>query len=249
VRDDEGRETALIYPREREAPQPVKSLTGQAAAASLPQAFAAVPAPRPVPVVSPSSARGHVAPVLALDSLAEQVRDAETARQEGIALHALLQHLGRVERELWPSIVPRALAALWPQAGESHERVGAKAMSILTRPELAPIFAPNSRAEVPFLVAAQREGTPIQLGGRIDRLVIDDSRILVVDYKSDMTVPLGPGDVPGPYLTQLALYALVASQLFPTRKVEAAILWTGLESLMILPSDLLVEAAKGFTLR
>ncbi|GLQ12362.1 double-strand break repair helicase AddA [Devosia yakushimensis] len=249
VHDAEGQETALIYPRERVAPQPVKSLTSPVPAASLPQAFAAVPAPRPVPLVSPSSARGHVRPVAALDSLAQQARDAEAARREGIALHALLQHLGRVDRALWPAIVPKALMALLPEAAGQHERIGAKAMSILTRPELAGIFAPNSRAEVPFLVEACRDGAPIRLAGRIDRLVIDDSRLMVIDYKSDMSVPGGPGDVPGPYLTQLGLYALVASQLFPDRSVEAAILWTGLESLMILPSDLLVEAAKGFTLR
>lgn len=247
--DEEGRETALIYPRERMAPQPVKRLTDPPAGVSLPQVFAAVPAPKPVPVVPPSAARGHVPAMMALDSLAEQARDAESARQEGIALHALLQHLGRVDRPLWPVIVPKALGALLPKAPAAHERIGAKAISILTRPELAAIFAPNSRAEVPFLVDAIRDNSPIRLGGRIDRLVIDDSSLLVVDYKSDMAVPGGPGDVPGPYLTQLGLYALVASQLFPDRQVDAAILWTGLESLMILPSDLLVEAAKGFTLR
>lgn len=249
LHDQEGRETALIYPRERVAPQPVKSLNSQAPATSPPQVFAAVPAPRMAKMVSPSAARGHVTPALALDSLVEQVRDAEAARQEGIALHALLQHLGRVERGLWPAVVPKALAALLPDLAGSHQRIGAKAIAILNRGDLAPIFAVNSRAEVPFLVEAERDGSPIRLSGRIDRLVIDDSGVLVIDYKSDMSVPGGPGDVPEPYLTQLGLYALVASQLFPGRNVEAAILWTGLESLMILPSDLLVEATKGFTLR
>jgi ATP-dependent helicase/nuclease subunit A len=200
-------------------------------------------------LVAPSSARSHVAPAVALDSLAEQLRDAEAARKEGIALHALLQHLGRVEPSLWPAVVPKALAALWPEAPDQHARIGAKAMSILTRPELTPLFAANSRAEVPFSVAAQRDGTSIRLAGRIDRLVIDDSRLLVIDYKSDMSVPGGPEDVPGPYLTQLGLYALVADQLFPGHSVEAAILWTGLESLMILPSDHLRAATGGFTLQ
>ncbi|UXN71296.1 double-strand break repair helicase AddA [Devosia neptuniae] len=249
VLDGDGRETALIYPRDREAPQPVKRLVETPAAASLPQAFAAVPAPKVAKLVAPSSARSHVAPAVALDSLAEQLRDAEAARKEGIALHALLQHLGRVEPSLWPAVVPKALAALWPEAPDQHARIGAKAVSILTKPDLAPLFAANSRAEVPFSVAAQRDGTPIRLAGRIDRLVIDDSRLLVIDYKSDMSVPGGPEDVPEPYLTQLGLYALVADQLFPGHSVEAAILWTGLESLMILPSDHLRAATGGFTLQ
>ena len=152
---------------------------------------------------------------MALDSLAEQVRDADLARQEGIALHALLQHLGKVDPALWDQIVPKALVALLPDAPDLHRPIGAKAMSILRRPELASLFGPGSRAEVPFLVDAKRDGADIRLAGRIDRLVIDDHGVMVVDYKSDASVPGGPGDVPGNYVTQLGLYALVAGQLFP----------------------------------
>jgi ATP-dependent helicase/nuclease subunit A len=190
-----------------------------------------------------------VAPVLALDSLAEQVRDAEGARKEGIALHALLQHLGRMSPALRPDAAARALLTLLPDAPDSHAALSGKAISILSRPELAALFGPGSRAEVPFLLDARRDGEDIRLMGRIDRLVIDDSGVMVVDYKSDASVPGGPGDVPGNYLTQLGLYALVAGQLFPGRTVRAAILWTRLESLMFLPPDVLAAGARGFTMR
>jgi len=249
VRDEQGAETALIYPRERLAPQPVKRLAEMVPLAGQPQAFAPVPAPAVAPIVTPSSARSHVAPVLALDSLAEQVRDADAARKEGIALHALLQHLGRVDPAMRADVVPRALLVLLPDAPGSHARIGAKALSILARPELATLFGPASRAEVPFLVDARRDGADIRLAGRIDRLLVDDSGVMVVDYKSDTSVPGQPGDVPGNYLTQLGLYALVAGQLFPGRDVRAAILWTQLESLMFLPPDRLAAGAQGFTMR
>jgi ATP-dependent helicase/nuclease subunit A len=202
-----------------------------------------------IPLVSPSRAGGHVAPIMALDSLAEQLRDADAARKEGIALHALLQHLGKLDPAIWPTIAGKALAALLPDSPAEHARIAAKAISILTRPELAPVFGPASRAEVPFLVNAKRDGQPIRLTGRIDRLVIDEAGVLVVDYKSDALVPGGPGDVPGNYVTQLGLYALVAGQLFPERTVRAAILWTQLESLMNLPSDILSAGTEGFTMR
>lgn len=249
VLDGEGKETALIYPAERPSPQPVGRLADAAAPAPQPLALAAIPAPRVPPIVTPSSAGGHATPIVALDSFAEQVRDAEGARREGIALHALLQHLGRIATAHWPAVVPRALAALLPEAPERHEAVGAKAISILTRPELAGLFGPGSRAELPFLMPARRHGEEIRLAGRIDRLVVDDSGVTVVDYKSDASVPGGPGDVPGNYRTQLGLYALVAGQLFPGRTVRAAILWTRLESLMNLPQDLLAAATMGFTMR
>ncbi|UJW84579.1 double-strand break repair helicase AddA [Devosia sp. SL43] len=247
--DADGREIALVYPRERVEPHAVKSLGAATAAGRRPIRPAAVPAPAVVPLVSPSRVGAHVAPILALDSLAEQVRDAEGARREGIALHALLQHLGRIERNDRPDIAARALEALLLDAAADHARLAAKAISILDHPELAHVFGPSSRAELPFLVDAERDGKAIRLTGRIDRLVVDERGVTVVDYKSDASVPGGPGDVPGNYVTQLGLYALVAGQLFPGRQVYASILWTRLESLMNLPPDLLATGTKGFTMR
>jgi ATP-dependent helicase/nuclease subunit A len=249
VADADGNALALIYPRERIAPAPAKTEGALVPLAAEPLIFTPVPEPNVPPLATPSSAGGHVTPVAALDSLGEQVRDAGAARQEGIALHALLQHLGRVERALWPAVVPMALAALLPDLPDAHERLGAKAVSILSRPELAPLFGSASRAEIPFLVHASRNGEPIRLAGRMDRVVVDEHGVLVIDYKSDASVPGGPGDVPGNYRTQLGLYALVAGQLFPGHPVRAAILWTHLESLMNLPASMLAEDIRDFTMR
>jgi ATP-dependent helicase/nuclease subunit A len=208
-----------------------------------------VPAPVVPLIVSPSTARGHLSPIEALDSLLEQTRSPDQARREGVVLHALLQHLVPIDQAIWPQIVPKALLALLPEAPERHEALGAKAMSILQRPELQRLFGASSRAEVPFLVNAIRDGAPIRLAGRIDRLVVDEEGVTVLDYKSDASVPDGPEDVPGNYVTQLGLYALIAGQLFPGRPVRAAILWTQLESLMILPADLLKAGSIGFTMQ
>ena len=135
------------------------------------------------------------------------------------------------------------------RADLDHERIASKAIAILSRPELAALFGPGSRAEVPFRVAAKQRGKAIWLSGRMDRVVVDDSGVLVVDYKSDAAVPEEAANVPGNYLTQLGLYALVAGQLFPGQTVRAAILWTELESLMNLPDGLLEAARSDFTLR
>ncbi|WP_157959878.1 double-strand break repair helicase AddA [Devosia submarina] len=249
VVDEDGRETALIFPHERVPPAPAKSVSSAARGPLDGLELARVPEPVVPLIVSPSTARGHLSPIQALDSLLEQTRDPDQARREGVVLHALLQHLVPIDRLLWPQIVPKALLALLPEAPERHEFLGNKAMSILQRPELAWLFARNSRAEVPFLVHATRDGEPIRLAGRIDRLVVDEEGVTVIDYKSDASVPQRPEDAPGNYVTQLGLYALVAGQLFPGRQVHAAILWTQLESLMNLPPDLLAAGSKGFTMR
>ena len=245
----EGVETALIYPRERIAPPAVTKMADVVPLAGQPMGFEPLPEPVVRPVLAPSSVGGHVTPAAALDSLVERVADADEARKEGLALHALLQHLGKLDPALWPVVVPKAMAVLLPDAPGRHEAIGGKAMSILRRPELAPIFAGNSRAEVPFLLDMLRNGEVVRLAGRIDRLIVDDSSVLVVDYKSDAAVPASAELVPQSYRTQLGLYALVAGQLFPDRTIRSAILWTTLESLMDLPPDLLPAATEGFTLR
>ena len=150
---------------------------------------------------------------------------------------------------MWPKVIPRALEALLPDLPDEQDRLAQKARSILERPELALIFGPDSRAELPFLLNVLRQGEPIRLSGRIDRLIVDAYGVLVIDYKSDREVPVSPSEVPEKYLTQLSLYALVASQLFPGRPVRAAVLWTELESLMNLPPELLDKARADFTLK
>jgi ATP-dependent helicase/nuclease subunit A len=247
--DPEGRETALVFPRDRVPPSPVRVVQTRAAGRLDGLVLGNVPAPLVPPIVSPSTASGHLSQIEALDSLLEQTRAPGQARREGVVLHALLQHLVPISQVLWPQIVPKALLALLPEAPGRHEALGTKAMSILQRPELAHLFGRNSRAEVPFFVQAKRNGEPIRLAGRFDRLVIDETGVTVVDYKSDASVPAGTDSVPGNYVTQLGLYALVAGQLFPGQAVRAAILWTQLESLMNLPAELLAAGSTGFTMR
>ncbi|WP_338721601.1 double-strand break repair helicase AddA [Devosia sp. XK-2] len=208
-----------------------------------------VPEPKKIPVIAPSYAAIASGKAAILATGAEALRDAEAARREGLALHALLQHLWRVPQDARATVAPRALETLWPEGADRHERIAQKATAILARPDFANLFGPDSRAELPFRVAARQKGKSIWLSGRIDRLVVDERGVLVVDYKSDATVPERADGVPGNYLTQLGLYALVAGQLFPGRPVQAAILWTELESLMKLPDELLLAARSDFTLR
>ncbi|QEE19152.1 double-strand break repair helicase AddA [Youhaiella tibetensis] len=238
----------LAFPAE--AP-PVANVRGWKASQPqfpLPFALPQLPEHRDRVVVTPSSAYEPADIDRSFRTTLEEAVDAETARRSGIALHALLQHLVRVAPGERDRVLEKALPALLPGAPELHGELAARAQAILTRPELAHLFGPNSRAEVPFLVKARRNSTPIWLAGRMDRIVVENGKVLVVDYKSDAQPPADPDSVHSGYKTQLGLYALVADQLFPGHNVEAAILWTRLESLMILPRPLLAKPVSAFTL-
>ena len=143
----------------------------------------------------------------------------------------------------------KALPVLLPEAPAAHAGLARKALAILGNPAFAELFGPDSRAEVPFFINARRDGKPVRLAGRIDRILVAKGRVLVVDYKSDATPPGSLADVPKPYLTQVGLYAQVAGQLFPGLAVEAGILWTTLESLMILSQPSIRDAVSAFTMQ
>lgn len=246
----DGAARALVYPAVRPAPRPVAT-AGQAPAAPgpVPLDAVAVPPPETVPVLTPSSAGAAADRRGMFDTALDRTQDADAARRAGLALHAMLQHLPRLPETVWDQVLERALPQLLPEAPESHAGLARTALSILRRPEFAPLFGPDSRAEVPFLVTVLRDGKPVRLAGRIDRLVVTEKNLFVLDYKSDAAIPADPANMPSSYATQLALYALAAGQLFPGREVKAAILWTALESLMELPPAQLAAAAAAFTLR
>ncbi|HWA18805.1 MAG TPA: UvrD-helicase domain-containing protein, partial [Devosia sp.] len=247
VADADGTASALIYPRL----QAGQSRAGGAASPppiEAPLQLPALPSYRLRRIVRPSSAADDAEPRDPLATAAEAARDPETARLEGIALHALLHHLLRIDRAQWPAVIGKALPALLPDHPQSHGALATKAQSILGRQELQWLFAKGSRGEVPILARGARNGAPITVAGRIDRLVAEPGKVTIVDYKSDASVPGDPEAVPKAYLAQLGLYAAIAGLLFPGLAVEAKILWTSRESLMNLPADLLRKSTKGFTI-
>jgi ATP-dependent helicase/nuclease subunit A len=249
IPDPNGGPDGLIYPRLRPASPPVKGVVLPPRSAIVPRDQLPLPAPAIVPVISPSSAFDPANADRPYQTAAEAAIDADLARREGKALHALLQHLGRLPRANWQQAVDKAMPVLLPGAPDHYEALGRRALAILENPAFAELFGPSSRAEVPFLANALRHGVPVRLAGRIDRILVAKDRVLVVDYKSDANPPRIAEEVPAPYVTQVGLYALVAGQLFPGLVVDAAILWTTLESLMILPSAALRKAVSAFTMR
>ncbi len=102
-------------------------------------------------------------------------------------------------------------------------------MAVLLDPALAPLFGPDSRAEV--AIAAEvphpaRPGTLMRLTGKIDRLVKAGGSVMIVDYKTNRPPPASADGVAEAYLLQLAAYRLGVAHVFPGLPVRAAILWT-----------------------
>ena len=90
-------------------------------------------------------------------------------------------------------------------------------------------------AEVPVVGLAEKTA----ISGQMDRVLVTDDEVLVVDYKTNRPPPQRVEDVPAIYLKQMAAYQGVLSRIYPRLPVRCALLWTDACRLMALPDALL----------
>ena len=64
------------------------------------------------------------------------------------------------------------------------------------------------------------------VSGTVDRLMVSDELVRVIDYKTGSRVPDGEADVPPAHRRQMLAYTAALRVIFPGRKVEAALLYT-----------------------
>lgn len=164
------------------------------------------------------------------------------AATRGRLIHRLLQLLPDATDERL-DVAMRFLMRAAPDREDQHAGLAASVIAVLQNPEFAPVFAPGSRAEVPIIGRLVRQGRPdLLVAGRVDRLAVTDERVLIVDFKTNATVPASIDQVDAAYVTQLALYRAVLAEVFPGRAIEAALAWTQTATLMPVPASLLDNA-------
>lgn len=191
------------------------------------------------PILSPSDLGG--AKVLPGDSDPDE---GEVARARGTLMHLLLEHLPALPETGREAQGRRLLdnAEEAAEAGET-ETLLADALALVSAPGLEPVFAPGTLAEVAITADLPQLGGR-RLHGAIDRLLIEEDRVLAIDFKTNRVAPKGPKDTPEGILRQMGAYAAMLSRLWPDRRVETAILWTATARLMPLPHDLVMAALR-----
>ena len=155
------------------------------------------------------------------------------AKLRGTALHMLLQHLPLISAKDWPGVA-RALIA----DDAIFDSVLPEAVALLNAPDLATVFAPDTLAEVAITgqIGARR------MLGSIDRLIVSDTVVTAIDYKSNRKTPATAALIPEGILRQLGAYLVVLQEIYPDRRVEVAVLWTRTAVLMLVPHDIVLAA-------
>jgi ATP-dependent helicase/nuclease subunit A len=161
--------------------------------------------------------------------------------QRGRVIHHLLEMLPQL-----PADARAAAAAAYVARPSSAVPAAERAAlardvtALLDLPDFAVIFGPMSRAEVP-VVATRRglDGRTEVVSGQIDRLVVLEDEVWVVDFKSNRPAPMQVLHVSQQYVRQLSAYRSALSSLYETRRIRCFLLWTEGPRLMEISEDML----------
>jgi ATP-dependent helicase/nuclease subunit A len=198
----------------------------------------AAPEPRPDATTRPSDSDDDRAHGI---RSGEQPEQRARALQRGTLVHRLLQSLPDLAPQQRSDAARRFLSrAAHDWRDDERDALATQVMTLLDDPRFAAVFAPGSRAEVPIVGRLDRPGGGrLVVSGQIDRLVVSDDAVLIVDYKTNHAPPAHPKDAPPAYVRQLALYRAVLAKLYPARPVRAALLWTETLDMMEIPASAL----------
>ena len=207
--------------------------------ASLPDwlARAAPVEPRPPRPLAPSAAPEDDVPD------APPGPEARQAAVRGKLLHQLFERLPNVAEAQRPAAADRWLERSAGVASPAlRDALVGDACRIISDPRFGELFGPDALAEAP--VAAVVAGGHV-VSGTVDRLLIEDARVLVADFKTGRAVPETAQDIPAAHLRQMATYVAALRVIFPEKRVEAALLYTSGPLLHALGDDMLAPFLPG----
>jgi len=163
----------------------------------------------------------------------------------GRLVHALLQHLPEVAPQDQETAAKVFVAARGPELADGmKDEIVAETLAIVGDETFAPLFQPGSLPELPVVAQIGEDEEGFELEGQIDRLVILENDLLILDYKTNRPPPSTEGEVAPAYVEQLAAYRLALKNLFPGRALRAALLWTDGPHLMEISSTSLDKAER-----
>ncbi len=230
-------ETVVRVAEPQTAPPDGKAARVARAAAEPPPAWALVdPAPEPEPARPLTPSR----PIDEEPAVMSPLGDDGAPFERGLIVHRLLRSLPDVapdRREAAArTFVARPALAL---AKDARDGIVAETLAVLDHPDFAHLFRPGSLAEVPIAGVVGVAGNARAVSGQVDRLVVADDTVTVVDFKTNRPPPEREDDVAPAYLRQMAAYRRVLTIIYPGRAVEAVLLWTAGPRLMRLSPRIL----------
>ncbi|MBI1404817.1 MAG: double-strand break repair helicase AddA [Caulobacter sp.] len=159
--------------------------------------------------------------------------------RRGDVIHRLLQLLPDVPPDERRDTAVRLLAREPDLSEAQRGEMIAAALGVLEHPDFSEVFGPGSRAEVALAGSARSLPPGLAISGRVDRLLVTPEMVMVVDYKTNRPAPATIEAADPAYVAQMAIYAAVLGEIFPGRRISAALVWTDGPKLMPVPEKMM----------
>ncbi|TWD53215.1 DNA helicase/exodeoxyribonuclease V subunit A [Agrobacterium vitis] len=170
--------------------------------------------------------------------LFDKGQDAGLALQRGRIAHRMLQMLPGLpasERADAAHRYAERAARFWPHA--EREQMVTAVLDILAHPALKDVFSGTGQAELSIMGTIRLGRTLRAVSGRIDRLVVTDEKVILLDYKTNRQPPKRAEDVPFSHTAQLAIYRELLTPLYPGKPVECVLVYTEGPNVITLTED------------
>ena len=151
-------------------------------------------------------------------------QDRKKAMLRGSLTHRLLEVLPGLDQDARVRAAARIITPAVGASGLSQNDADMalkETLTLLDDASLADIFGAGSRAEVPISGIIGHE----VVSGVIDRLVITDDQITIIDFKTGQS-PKNGQPIAVSYIAQQGIYVHVLRQIWPDRPVKAGLIYT-----------------------
>lgn len=195
--------------------------------------FLKLPASPPIgsgAILAPSDLGGE-------KTVGEGAKAEEAALRHGRQVHRLLELLP--DAGLTRDAAARLLASGPDPADEGEiDALADEALNVIRGfPDL---FASDALAEVD--ASALLPSLGYRISGVIDRLLVDDKKVVVADFKTNAVIPRSAEEVPEGILRQMGAYLECLEQIYPGHEIDLRVIWTKDATQTVLPHGIVREA-------
>lgn len=152
----------------------------------------------------------------------------QASAQRGKVLHMLFERLGDVGPDTREPAIRAWLMRNAPE--QDADAIIGEVQRVMADPVAAAFFGDGALSEAPLTAVV---GDRV-IAGTIDKLIVGDTLVRALDFKTGLAVPSGASDVPAYHLRQMAAYRDALAAIFPGRRIETALLYTAAPRLIVL---------------
>jgi ATP-dependent helicase/nuclease subunit A len=154
----------------------------------------------------------------------------------GKLIHKLLEYLPDIDVSERETVAMRFLSKYNKElSNKERAEILESVFKVLNDELMSHIFGKGSKAEVPIAGVVGK----YVISGQIDRLLVSEDEVWVVDYKTNRTPPVNAENVHINYLKQMAAYKAALKHIYPDKSIRCSLVWTEAPEVMLLENELL----------